>query len=220
MPTPRDQWLTTLRTQAEAALLAGPGGALAWARAERTFGLARQLARQEEADRFVVGAAALLVHLPDDEATAILAALDLPPDLLVAASEATGVGEGERFAGASLEARVLRDAIALDRLGATGIVGAILAGTKLEAGWYDPLDPFAIMRAADPDHYPLDLIYARLVELPQTMATPTARAMASRRAGIMLFFLESLRDEFAAGIPDALLPEGDWLVPRESGVDR
>ncbi len=220
MPTPRDRWLTALRERTEAALLAGPGGVIAWSRAERTFGLARHLARQEEADRFVVGAAALLIHLPDETATAILVALDLPPELLGAVSEAIGVGEGDDRAGASLEARVLRDVIALDRLGATGIVGAILAATKPEEGWYDPLDPFAIMREADPGRYPLDLIYARLAELPQAMATPTARTMALRRAGIILFFLESLRDEFADGASDALLPEGDWLVPREGIVDR
>lgn len=219
MPSPRDQWLTSLREQAEAALRAGPGGAVAWARAERTFGLARQLARQEEADRFLVGAAALLLHLPDEAAEALVTALELPPDLLSALLEAIG-GMDKRPAEASLEARVVRDAIALDRLGATGITGAILAGTKREEGWYDPLDPFALMRETDPGRYSLDLIYARLAELPGAMATPTAREWALRRAGIMLFFLESLRDEFAEGAPDALLPEGDWLVPRERDTGR
>ena len=219
MPSPRDQWLTTLREQTEAALLAGPGGAIGWARAERTFGLARQLARQEEADRFLVGAAALLVHLPDETAEALVTTLDLPPDLLLALLEAIG-GAEPLPTEASLEARVVRDAIALDRLGATGITGALLAGTNVADGWYDPLDPFALMREADPGRYPLDLIYARLADLPGAMATPTAREWALRRAGIMLFFLESLRDEFAQGAPDALLPEGDWLVPREGGTGR
>ncbi len=50
------------------------------------------------------------------------------------------------------------------------------------------------------------------------MHTPTARAIANRRAAIMIFYLEALRGEFAETLPDVLLPQGDWLVPEEGGA--
>lgn len=215
MPSARDERLATLRARAEGLLRAGAGGAQAWARAERVYGLARHLARQEEADRFIVGAAALLYQLPDEEGDAELGRLEGAAEVALAVRETIVAARGDLAPGASLESRVLRDALALDQLGATGIAGALLDGVVPGEGWHERLDPFALMRGLEPARYPLDRIYARLVELPQQMGTPTARGLAARRAGIMLFFLESLRDEFAPALPDALLPEGDWLVPRE-----
>jgi len=216
MPSAQDGRLAALRTRAEGLLRAGECGASAWARAERVYGLARQLARQEEADRFVVGVTALLYQLPEGERERQLAWLDLPDAATLAVREALVGVLGGVTRGASLESRVLWDAARLDQLGATGIAGALLEGAGAAGEWHERLDPFALMRELAPERYAVDRLYARVATLPQEMLTPTARGLAMRRAGIMLFFLEALREEFAEGLPDAMLPEGDWLVPREA----
>jgi len=216
MPSARDERLAALRGRAGGLLLAGEGGAGGWARAERVYGLARQVARQEEADRFVVGVAALLYQLPEGERERELAWLDLPDEATLAVREALVGMLGGVTRGASLESRVLWDAVRLDQLGATGIAGALLEGSGGDGEWHERVDPFALMRESDPERYAVDRLYARLATLPQEMQTPTARGLAMRRAGIMLFFLEALREEFAEALPDALLPEGEWLVPREA----
>lgn len=216
MPSARDERLAALRGRAEGVLRSEAEGARVWARAERVYGLARQVARQEEADRFVVGVAALLYQLPERERERELAWLDLPDEAALAVREALVGVLGGVTQGASLEARVLWDAALLDQLGATGIAAALLEGADTADEWYERVDPFSLLREAEPERYAIDRLFARVATLPQEMQTPTARGLAMRRAGIMLFFLEALREEFAEGLPDALLPEGDWLVPREA----
>lgn len=216
MPSARDERLAALRTQAEELLRAEERGASAWARAERVYGVARHLARQEEADRFVVGVAALLYQLPEAAREHKLTWLALPDEATLAVHEALIGVLGGVTRGTSLESRVLWDATRLDQLGATGIAGALLAAPDGDGEWHERVDPFALMRELDPERYPIDRLYARVATLPHEMQTPTARALAMRRVGIMLFFLEALREEFAENLPDALLPEGDWLVPREA----
>jgi uncharacterized protein len=217
MPSARDERLAALRTQTEELLRAGERGASAWGRAERVYGVARHLARQEEADRFVVGVAALLYQLPEIVREELLTWLALPPEATLAVREALLGVLGGVTRGGSLESRDLWHAPRLDQLGATGIAEALLAAPADDGEWHERVDPFALMRELAPDRYAVDRLYARVATLPQEMQTPTARALAMRRAGIMLFFLEALREEFAEGLPDALLPEGDWLVPREEG---
>ena len=74
---------------------------------------------------------------------------------------------------------------------------------------------YALMRSLEPDQYLIERLYARLAALPRPLHTPTACAIASRRAAIMLFYLEALRDELAETLPDALLPDEHWLAPQE-----
>ncbi len=217
MPSARDETLARVRERAEVLLRAREDGGRAWGRAERVYGLGRRLARQEEADRFVVGVAALLHPLPELELAAELAWAGIGAGAARAVREAVAGLAREEVRDASLEARALWDAHRLDHLGALG-----LAELLLEGGWRgEPLhergDPFALLRDLAPDQYLLDQLYARVAALPRAMHTPTARQIAGRRAGIMLFYLEALRDEFAETLPDAALPEGDWLVPREEG---
>lgn len=226
MPSERDRVMVALRERAESLVRAGPRGIDHWARIERVYGLARWLARQEEADRFVVGVAALLHDLPGERPAgmanwAAAAALDgqrLAPRTLSAILEAIEAAEREEARDASLEARVLWDAARLDQLGAIGIVGLLRDGGARSEALYDRRDPFALLRDLDPDRYLIDRLYQCLSTLPQRMHTPTARTIAIRRIGIMLFTLEALRDELAEAHLDALLPESDWLVPTEGGA--
>jgi uncharacterized protein len=114
------------------------------------------------------------------------------------------------------EAQILRDADRLDDLGALGIA-TLLTGDESDTPLYERDDPFALLRPLAPDAALIERLYAHLAALPRQMHTQAARQIALRRTGIMLFYLESLRDELAETIPDALLPEPDWLVPKEGG---
>lgn len=224
MPSERDTLLAVLRERAADGLRAVPGGERRWAHSERVYGLGRQLARQEGADRFVVGVAALFHDWPGDDigaesrVAAELAAAGVPAGIAGAAldaiaalerDDATGPGRG-----LAREALVLRDADRLDDLGAVGLARLLLEATD-EAALYDRDDPFALLRALAPERALTDRLYTRISTLPRAMRTASGRQIAARRAGIMLFFLESLRDDLAEATPDALLPEPEWLVPRE-----
>ena len=222
MASDRDTTLALLRAQAEADLRALPDGERRWAHSERVYGLARRLARQEEADRFIVGAAALLHDLPGDDtgdpATRIAAELalhDLAAPLAGAILDAIAALALDDADTASREAQILRDADRLDDLGALGIANLLLTGGATDVPLYERDDPFTLLRPLAPNHVLLDRLYAYLADLPRQLHTAAARQIAIRRTGIMLFYLESMRDELAETIPDALLPEPDWLVPKE-----
>jgi uncharacterized protein len=219
----RDATLALLRASAETELRAAPDGERRWAHSERVYGLARRLARQEEADRFVVGAAALLHDWPGDVANgatarikAELAALGLAGPVASAIRDAIAALDLADDRAVSREAQILRDADRLDDLGALGIA-TLLTGNEAGVPLYEREDPFSLLRPLAPDAALVERLYARLAALPRRMHTAAARQIALRRTGIMLFYLESLRDELAETIPDALLPEPDWLVPKEGG---
>ncbi|CAA9561761.1 MAG: hypothetical protein AVDCRST_MAG88-1562 [uncultured Thermomicrobiales bacterium] len=229
MASPRDEALATLRERVELLLRGVSDPGRGWDHVERVYGLGRKLAREEEADRFVVGIAALLHDLGSAAGTAgsggaaaraaaELAAHALPPPVVAAIVESVGA-QGDNAAPASLEARVLRDAHRLDELGALGIAAALGGDTARGRALYDGADPFALMRELEPDGYAIDRLFARLLSLPGELHTPTARAIANRRVATMLFFLEELRGEFADSLPGALLPKGNWLVPEEDTSD-
>lgn len=231
MASRRDEVLAALRRHAEEVLRAIPDPDYGWRHTERVYGLARKLAREEEADRFVVGAAALLhtrgrldvgpgqdyAARSAELAASELAASDLPGATVAAIVETVAAqgDTGDGPAPPSLEARVLQDARALDGLGAFGIARAFMTGAAGRRLLHDPVDPFALMRELEPERYLIDGLFARLLTLPGRMRTPTARAIASRRVALMLFLLEELRNELAETLPDSLLPKGDWLIPEE-----
>jgi uncharacterized protein len=231
--SPRDEVLAALRRRAEEVLGEGDESDRGWRHTERVYGLARKLAREEEADRFVVGAAALLHDWgrldagPEGDhaaraakrAAAELTAHALPETTIAAivATVAAGAadGDGDGATPPDLEARVLADARRLDLLGAFGIARALAAGAAGERPLHERTDPFALMRELEPGRYAIDDLFARLLDLPGRLHTPTARAIASRRVALVAFFLEGLRAELAETLPDSLLPEGDWLIPEE-----
>lgn len=223
--------LAALRRRAEEVLGEGDEPDRGWRHTERVYGLARKLAREEEADRFVVGAAALLhdwgrldagpegdhAARAAERAAAELAAHALPETTIAAivATVAAGVADGAGATPPNLEARVLADARRLDLLGAFGIARALAAGAAGERPFHERTDPFALLRELEPGRYAIDDLFARLLDLPGRLHTPTARAIASRRVALMAFFLEGLRHELTETLPDSLLPKGDWLIPEE-----
>lgn len=221
MPSARDEGLAALRRRAEGILTGRDDGGRAWGHTERVYGLGRRLARQEEADRFIVGAAALLHEWAAGpgatEEEARRAWPTVPDGAVTAIREALGALDDrpEVAPALSLEARVLLDAHRLDELGAAGIAGLLLDGGARGATLYDRADPFAVLRELRPDEALVECLYARLATLPGRLHTPTARVIANRRVAIMLFYLEALRDELAEALADVLLPDEHWLIPEE-----
>jgi uncharacterized protein len=135
-------------------------------------------------------------RLAAEAATAFLAALDFPANLLPEvfhAIEAHSYSAG--IPPRTAEARVVQDADRLDSLGAIGIARCLLVGGHLERPLCAAEDPFCEQRAPDDRRFTVDHFYAKLLKLPATMQTAAGRAEAERRAGVMHRYLDDLRAE-------------------------
>lgn len=135
-------------------------------------------------------------RLAAEAATAFLAGLDYPADLLPEvfhAIEAHSYSAG--VPPRTAEARVVQDADRLDSLGAIGIARCLLVGGHLERPLCAAEDPFCEQRAPDDRRFTIDHFYAKLLKLPATMQTAAGRAEAERRAGVMRRYLDDLRAE-------------------------
>lgn len=98
----------------------------------------------------------------------------------------------------TLEAKVLQDADRLDALGAVGIARCFAVGAALGRPFYHPEDPFARARPLDDKRWTLDHFGRKLLRLPETLHTETARAMARERAAFIQAFLAQLEREIGA----------------------
>lgn len=95
----------------------------------------------------------------------------------------------------SLEARVLQDADRLDALGAIGIARCFATGTTMQRPFYSEDDPFCRRRDPDDKQWTLDHFGRKLLRLPQTLHTATARSMAAERTAFLKAFLAQLERE-------------------------
>jgi len=95
----------------------------------------------------------------------------------------------------TLEAKVLQDADRLDALGAVGVARCFAVGTALGRPFYDPDDPFCCTREPDDKQWTLDHFPQKLLRLPETLHTTTARAMARERVAFLEVFLAQLERE-------------------------
>ncbi len=89
----------------------------------------------------------------------------------------------------TLEAQVLQDADRLDALGAVGIARCFSVGAAMGRPFYDPEDPFCRKREPDDKQWTLDHFLRKLLRLPGTLHTPSARAMAQERTAFVNAFL-------------------------------
>jgi len=105
------------------------------------------------------------------------------------------------------EARILRDADRLDALGAIGIARNFSVSGALGRALYDPGDPFAAHRAPDDLAFSLDHWKVKLLALPGDMMTTGGQALAQRRVGRMIRFLEEFVEEIGHSLP------ADWSNP-------
>ena len=186
-----------------------------WEHVQRVYRLALHIAQRENADRFIVGIAALLHdlgRLTHDEtrhhadlsvihARELLTRYQLPPDTqeaILHAIETHSFSKG--LQPRTLEARIVRDADRLDSLGAIGIVRWAITGTLRrtpETRTYHPDDPFAEQRLLDDRRYMLDHFYTKLLTLADTMSTETGRKLAERRTRFIRIYLDEFREELA-----------------------
>jgi len=184
-----------------------------WQHIRRVYELALHIARQENADSFIVGMAALmhdLGRLSDDKtkhhadlsvlsAIEILSAHHITPGtqeaiLHAIAAHSFSLGIEPR----TLEAKVLQDADRLDSLGAIGILRWAITGTiqrTPQTQSYHPDDPFDEWHTPDDRRYMLDHFFTKLLKLSNTMSTQTGRALAQQRTAFMHTYLNELRRE-------------------------
>jgi uncharacterized protein len=94
-----------------------------------------------------------------------------------------------------LVGEVLQDADRLEALGALGLYRTIATGVAFGAQLFDPEDPWAERRALDDKRFTIDHFYTKLLKLPATFRTESARAEAASRADFLKSFLDQLKSE-------------------------
>lgn len=183
-----------------------------WEHVNRVYTLAQHIARQEGADSFIVGMAALMHDLgrtaPHDNgkhhaelsmemATELMQRYEIPTEQQEAILHAIIAHSFSRGIEArTLEARVVRDADRVDGLGAMGILRwAITGAVRHTPKTYHPEDPFGEQHKLDDSTYMLDHYPLKLLKLAATMSTETGRKLAQQRTAFMQTYLQELRKE-------------------------
>ena len=95
----------------------------------------------------------------------------------------------------SLIGKSLQDADRLEALGALGLYRTIATGVSMGAALFDQTDPFASNRKLDDRSFTLDHFFTKLLRLPETFQTASARNEARNRAHYLQGFVEQLKHE-------------------------
>ncbi len=98
----------------------------------------------------------------------------------------------------TLEAQVVQDADRLDALGAIGIARTMACGFKNGNPLYDAVEPFPRKRAANDNISIIDHFYVKLLRLPESFHTTSAKSEAMLRVTSMEAFLQELAREIGA----------------------
>jgi len=186
-----------------------------WQHVLRVAANAQTLCDAEGADAAVVMPAALLHELfnhpkghPEssrsgevcaEQALAVLAQLGWSPAAAERVAYCIRVhGYSRGIVPATLEAKVLQDADRLDAIGAIGVARCFATGTTMGSAFYDPADPMCERRTPDDRRYSVDHFFRKLLRIPPTLHTATARRLAEERARFMSEFLAQLAREIGA----------------------
>jgi uncharacterized protein len=102
-----------------------------------------------------------------------------------------------KIAPETLEAMLLQDADRIEASGALGIAMTFAYGGAHDRILYHPEDPFAEGRNLDDKTYSLDHFYTKILALPDSLHTESARAIARERTAFTRAYLEQLRREMA-----------------------
>jgi uncharacterized protein len=173
---------------------------------------ARAICAAENADAAVVVPAALLHELfnypknhPDsarsgevcaERALAVLGDEGWSPDAAERVAACIRVhGFSRGIDPDTLEAKVLQDADRLDAIGAVGVARCFATGAVMRQPFYDPADPLCAHREPDDKRWSVDHFFRKLLKIPATLHTATARKIAEDRARFMTAFLDQLRRE-------------------------
>lgn len=95
----------------------------------------------------------------------------------------------------SLLGCALQDADRLEALGALGLYRTIATGVSMGAQLFDFDDPWAERRELDDQRFTIDHFFTKLLKLPETFRTQSAKLEAQKRADFLKVFLEQLRRE-------------------------
>ena len=95
----------------------------------------------------------------------------------------------------SLEAMILQDADRLDISGALGAAMTFAYSGAMDRQLYHSSDPLAEHRQLDGNEYALDHILSKLIHLPGSMHTSTARRLAGERNIFLKQFVDQLVSE-------------------------
>jgi uncharacterized protein len=100
----------------------------------------------------------------------------------------------------TLLGEALQDADRLEALGAIGLYRVIATGVSMGTALFHATDPFAEKigsekRELDDRKYSVDHFYTKLLKLPATFRTETAREEAIKRAEFLQSFLKQLKSE-------------------------
>ena len=191
----------------------------------RVYRWALKLAPEAGVDPDLAGATALVHDLdaiPKDSperaqggersarlAATPLAAAGYASDEIAAVIEAVRTSSWSRgLVATSALGALLHDADRLDAIGALGIARVFACAQRMSTPerpgrFYDPADPLAeAARALDDRRQAVDHFAAKLLTLAAGMHLPSARAEATHRHATMLAYLDALRRELAAQIPN------------------
>ena len=179
---------------------------------KRVVKLAKSLAKQEQADPYVVVPSAWLhdcVNVskdsPDrnkgslfsaDKALLILQKMSYPEKYFDNIHHTIHAHSfSANVPTETLEAMVLQDADRLDAIGALGIARCLRFGAIKGAAIYHPDEPIAQTRELDEKQYSIDHFYTKLFKLEETMKTSAGTAVAHQRTQYMRGFVEQLVSE-------------------------
>lgn len=185
-----------------------------WYHIKRVRDIAGEILKYEEADSFIVIAAALLHDIPDDKVTSnVNTALERIRKLL----ESNGVdnktintiiniittmsfkgGTGKKLS--YIEAQIVQDADRLDALGAIGIARTFQYGGTKGQAMYDteiPVrDSMSFEEYRHGESTSINHFYEKLLLLKDKMNTPAAVKIAEEREAFMKHFLETFFKEW------------------------
>jgi uncharacterized protein len=99
--------------------------------------------------------------------------------------------------------RALQDADRLEALGALGVFRTIACGTRMNASFVHPDDPWARDRPLDDRRFSVDHFFTKLLRLAATMQTAAGRREAERRIAFLTGFLTELGQELRVPYPGA-----------------
>lgn len=189
-----------------------------WLHVQRVMANVRRLALGECVDGSVAETAALLhelfnypKHHPDSSRSGDVCAERAAEELAAVGADAeltAAVGYAIRVHGFSKgirpetpDARLLQDADRLDAIGAIGTARLFATCSVMERPFYRDEDPFCGDRAPDDKAWGMDHFFKKLFRIPETLHTPTAKALAGERIAFMHGFLRQFGAEMGTPYP-------------------
>jgi uncharacterized protein len=95
----------------------------------------------------------------------------------------------------TVEAKILQDADRLDAIGAIGIARCFATCSEMVRPFYADHDPFCRAREPQDKLWGVDHFYRKLLRIPETLHTETAKRIADERSRFLRQYLEQLEHE-------------------------